>query len=36
MRYVTSSNDWYLKTDEGWFWLDQREMRWKPLPLGPP
>lgn len=33
-RYVTSRNDWYLKTADGWFWLDQREMLWKPVPYG--
>jgi hypothetical protein len=35
-RYLTAANDWYVQTEAGWFWLDQRSMEWKSAPLGPP
>jgi hypothetical protein len=30
-----ASNDWWLETDRGWYWLDQRQMTWKPSVYGP-
>lgn len=34
-KYVTYSNDWWLQTSDGWLWLDQRQMVWKPTVYGP-
>ena len=30
-RYVTARDDWYVKTAQGWFWLDQRKLVWMPM-----
>jgi len=35
MRYRMDSNDWWLDTTGGWFWLDQHHMTWKPSVYGP-
>ena len=35
-RYVTRHNDWWVKTAEGWFWMDLRSLEWKRSEMGPP
>lgn len=34
-KYKTSSNDWWVKTEKGWYWYDNRTKEWKHAPHGP-
>ena len=29
-RYVSGINDWYVRTDAGWLWWDDRKRLWTP------
>jgi len=38
MRCTFAGEDWWAKTEHGWFWLrgDALDRKWAPAPLGPP
>jgi hypothetical protein len=38
-RWIAQSGDWWVKTEKGWFWLDERkgfDGVWMLAPNGPP
>jgi hypothetical protein len=34
-RYLTRSDDWYVRTNHGWFWWDSRTHEWRSHATGP-
>ena len=35
-RWVMGHDDWWVKTDAGWYWLRPGTRIWMKAPLGPP
>ena len=34
-RWIARNDDWWVRTAEGWYWLDRRQ-GWVRAPQGPP
>ena len=35
-RWIAGLDDWWARTDLGWFWFDPTKKTWKSAPNGPP
>lgn len=35
MRWLAKNNDWFVKTEAGWFWLEPDTRQWRPSNFGP-
>jgi hypothetical protein len=35
VRWLAAQADWYVQTEQGWFWFDERDRKWKKTLYGP-